>query len=77
MSSTGYIGSDGVYRREEPDLSKLKNDRTTVDKQFDHDSQRRQHRRDLIQPYKNGKLNPEFESAYPAESQVYKEDHIG
>lgn len=66
----GYI-LDGVYHKDPPDLSKMKTDRTTVDKQFEHDAQRRRHQAELVQPYKQGKPNPEFVQLYPEESKKY------
>lgn len=66
---TGYV-LDGVYYRGTPDLPSMTQDVQTTYKDWSHTKQRREHRRDLIQPYKNGKPNPEFIQAYPEESKI-------
>ena len=73
MNSTGYIDPTGVYHKnEKPDISKLKNDRASLDKQYQHDRQREYHRRDTLQPYtRDGKPNPQFVEQYPQESKAY------
>ena len=40
-------------------------------KAYKHDMQRLDHKKDLIQPYKDGHANPEFIQSYPEESQKY------
>lgn len=40
-------------------------------KVYDHDRQRENHGLDLIQPYKDGKPNPEFIEHYPDEAKNY------
>ena len=71
MKSTGYIDEYGNYHKEIPDVSKLRNTTASTDKEYDHDRQRENHRRDLLQPYKNGEPNPEFIQQYPEESKSY------
>lgn len=66
MSSTGYI-LDGKYVRTK-DAVKVVEDVSSTYKNWSHDKQRRDHRRELIQPYKNGQANPEFVQQYPKES---------
>lgn len=70
MKSTGYI-LNGVYYDQEPDTSLLIDTRASTDQQYSHDRQRENHRRDLLQPYKNGKPNPDFIEQYPEESKQY------
>lgn len=70
MKSTGYI-LDGVYYAGDPPLEQMKEPRASTDKQHEHDKQRREHARDLIQPYKGGKPNPEFIQQYPKEAKEY------
>jgi hypothetical protein len=69
MRSTGFI-LDGKYIKEEP--KKLTEDVQSTYKQYRHDRQRDQHRAEIVQPYKNGKLNPEFKMLYPEESKNYE-----
>lgn len=70
MRSTGYI-LNGEYHTGEPPVEGMKDPRASTDKQHDHDRQRREHRRDLIQPYKNGLPNREFIEQYPDEAKQY------
>lgn len=65
---SGYI-LDGVYYRDggEPEAYQV----ASMDKAHSHDAQRREHRRDLIQPYVNGKPNPAFIEQWPEESKNY------
>lgn len=61
---------DGVYY---PDIDKVPNvepDSVTY-KGYNHDKQRKEHARDIIQPYINGKPNPKFIEQYPNESKDY------
>lgn len=69
MKSTGYIGSDGKYHRgRQPHV----NADSSLYKVWSHDKQRREHARDIIQPYlPDGSLNPEFRMEYPEESKDY------
>jgi hypothetical protein len=72
MSTTGFIDAQGVYHKnEKPDISKMKEDRNSQDKEYQHDRQREYHRRDTLQPYVNGQPNPEFVQQYPQESKQY------
>lgn len=68
MRSTGYI-LDGVYHPDDPQPEALKDRRASTDKLYNHDRQREEHRRDIIQPRtSDGKPNPEFIAAYPEEA---------
>lgn len=69
MKSTGYI-LNGVYHKGgEADLS---DERAVTDKSHDHDRQRENHARDLIQPrLRDGRPNPEFIEQYPEEAKNY------
>lgn len=60
---------DGIYypKGEKPIIPK----RAITDKRYGHDMQRAEHKRDLIQPYKNGKLNEDFIQQYPSEAKDY------
>lgn len=40
-------------------------------KQYSHEMQRLDHRKNIIQPYKQNKPNPEFIRSYPEESKKY------
>lgn len=70
MKSTGYI-HNGVYYKEDPDIAELRDEKAITDKQYQHDKQRLMHKRDLLQPYKDGKPNPEFIEQYPEEAKNY------
>ena len=70
MKSTGYI-KNGKYIKGSVDPSKLIDHEQVTYKEASHDKQRREHRKDLIQPYKDGKPNAEFIQQYPTESQEY------
>lgn len=70
MKSTGFI-LNGVYLTEVPDVEALRDPHAVTDKQYSHDRQRENHRRDLLQPYTNGKPNPEFIEQYPKEAKEY------
>jgi hypothetical protein len=73
MKSTGYI-INGIYYRDEPVMDMLTDDRAITDKQYNHDKQRQEHAFELMQPWKNGKLNPEFITHYPEEAKKYGEN---
>lgn len=70
MKSTGYI-LNGIYYKKSPRLDELKAKRAVTDKEWDHDRQRENHRKDLLQPYEGGKPNPKFIEQYPKESKDY------
>lgn len=67
---------DGVYHKGKPPIVLA-----GINKQYrtwNHDMQRAEHKRDLIQPYdKNGNLSEEFIREYPEESKIYKEGNNG
>lgn len=69
MKSTGFIGKDGKYHRGSQPVGEAN---SSLYKSWDHDRQRREHARDIIQPYlPNGSINPEFEMEYPEEAKNY------
>lgn len=70
MKSTGYI-LNGKYVKGDVDQSKLIDHEQSTWKEASHDKQRREHRKDLIQPYKDGKPNMEFIEQYPEEAKQY------
>lgn len=71
MVSTGYIGADGKYHKGE--IAKSVVDATSTQyKAWSHDRQRAEHQWELIQPYVDGHLNPEFAEAYPDEYEEYR-----
>lgn len=67
MKQLGYI-IDGVYYSGKKDLSELREDANPTHKGWDHDRQRENHRRDIIQPFSGNKINQEFIEQYPNES---------
>lgn len=60
---------DGIYypEGERPLAPK----RAITDQRYQQDMQRAEHKRDLIQPWKHGKLNEDFTQQYPEESKQY------
>jgi hypothetical protein len=70
MKSTGYI-VNGVYMKKSVDpAAAIETDSITY-KSSNQDRQREEHRRDLIQPYKDGRPNEEFIMQYPEEAKNY------
>lgn len=71
MKSTGYI-KNGKYIKAEPIISDMKDTTQRTWKNADHEKQRREHARDMIQPrdYK-GNPNKEFIQEYPEEAKTY------
>lgn len=63
---SGYI-LEGRYIKTDK-IKKEVEDTATTHQQWSHDRQRERHKRDLIQPYKNGKPSEEFIQQYPQES---------
>lgn len=70
MKSTGYILNGIYYSGTQPAVGTAESDSSTY-KAYGHDRQRENHRRDMIQPYKDGRLNPEFIQEYPKEARDY------
>jgi len=70
VKSTGYI-INGKYVRGTVDPSQLVDHEQVTWKEADHDRQRREHRVELLQPYKDGKPNSEFIQQYPEEAKKY------
>lgn len=70
----GYIDISGKYHKGTMKFAAAVPTKTSVWKQGDHDRQRADHKRDLIQPYnRDGTPNQEFIDAYPDESrEIYK-----
>lgn len=70
----GYVLNGKYHEGTPPDFAAMVPQKTSVWKQSDHDRQRRDNKRDLVQPYlRNGQPNPEFIEAFPQESQeTYK-----
>jgi len=67
----GYI-LNGKYYKNKPDMSKLGAKQSSMYKQFEHDRQRKDFAREIIQPYdRNGKPNQDFIDVYPDESKEY------
>ena len=67
----GYI-KDGVYIARQANASEFVSADTSQYKQSEHDRQRKDHAKDIIQPYDaQGKPNEDFINAYPVEAQTY------
>jgi hypothetical protein len=62
----GYIGADGKYHRGATDTPTA-HDVSSQYKDWSHDNQRRRFHGDIVQPYVNGKPNPEFVKVYRGE----------
>lgn len=69
--STGYIVGDKYIKTKDIKIDKA--DIQATYKDWSHSRQRENHRADLVQPYRNGKINPEFEILYPDQTQQMKE----
>jgi hypothetical protein len=70
MKSTGYI-INGIYYTKDPTVPELIDKHSSTDKLYDHDRQRENHGRDLIQPWVNGDPNQQFIEQYPEEAKQY------
>lgn len=70
----GYIDNKGKYHKGTLVVADSLPSPTSVWKQSDHDRQRADHKRDLVNPYnRDGTPNEAFIEAYPEESkEVYK-----
>lgn len=67
----GFI-IDGVYHKGAPDMTKLQSRQQSTWKQHDHNRQRKDYAKEILQPYtKEGKPNEDFVAAYPEESKEY------
>jgi hypothetical protein len=64
----GQIINGRYYKEDAP--KQLSKDSGTY-KGWNHAEQRKNHARELIQPYKNGKPNLDFIAAFPEESREY------
>ena len=67
--SSGYIDANGKYHRGE--TNSLAHDVSSMHKDWRHSLERKQFSREIIQPHKNGKPNPDFIRAYPKYSKKY------
>lgn len=71
MYKGGYI-KDGIYVPSVVDPTLLKTGDNAMFKSGDHDRQRKDFAREIIQPYGvDGKPNEDFINAYPVEAQQY------
>jgi hypothetical protein len=62
---------NGIYYKNE-DMAKQPDVENATYKQWSHADQRKNHARDLVQPWKDGKANPAFIEAFPTEAkEVY------
>ncbi len=64
----GFVDEYGQYHKERVPVGILPD--SSQFKAWSHDRQRAEHQWELLQPYKNGKPNPDFIEAYPEESKV-------
>jgi len=74
MKTTGYIGADGKYHRGQDKAMGF--DINPTHKEWRHDLERKQFAKEIIQPYKAGKANPEFVRNYPEESKKYFSEDV-
>jgi hypothetical protein len=74
MKTVGYIGTDGKYHKGED--KSMGFDVNPTHKEYRHDMERKQFAKEIIQPYKDGKANPEFIKAYPEESKEYFSESV-
>lgn len=72
----GYIDENGKYVKDKSPT--LANDVSSQYKDWSHDDQRRRYRGDIVQPYIDGKPNPEFVSIYRGDvaKNYFKQDQI-
>lgn len=72
VASTGYVDESGVYHKKEVPLEELNRTRQSMFQQGDWARQRFDHAGELIQPHTvDGKPNPQFIEAFPAEAARY------
>jgi hypothetical protein len=74
MKTTGHIDANGKYVRGED--RPMGFDINPTHKEWRHDLERKQFAKDIIQPYKNGKANPEFIKTYPEQSKKFFGDGV-
>jgi hypothetical protein len=69
MRTTGYIDATGKYvkGKDRP----LTHDVNPLYKEYSHDMGRKEFAKEIIQPHKDGKPNPEFVRNYPDVSKEY------
>ena len=62
----------GKYHKGKPDMDKLRSTQHSGHKSWDHNRQKKDFAREIIQPYdRSGKPNEDFIQAYPEEAQGY------
>lgn len=66
----GYI-KDGVYYPRKAPVGEMKTSNTPMFKSGDHDRQRKDFAKEIVQPFKDGKPNEDFIQAFPEESRQY------
>lgn len=71
MSGTGYIINGKYVRTRDAASDALAPKRQPGAKEFEAEADRQRFARDLVQPYVNGKPNPEFITAMPKEAERY------
>lgn len=72
MTFTGGYILNGKYIRKEANVGQLRQTNNAMFKAGDHDRQRKDFTREIIQPYTvEGKPNEDFINAFPEESKAY------
>jgi hypothetical protein len=67
-----WIDPEGNYHKGRANASKLRSNRQSGWKQWDHQRQRKDYAREVIQPFeRDGKPNPKFREAWPNEAKTY------
>jgi hypothetical protein len=64
-----YIDEHGKYIRGK--TKNMRHDINSMHKSWSHDQQRKEFAREIIQPHRQGKPNPDFIRAYPEYSKKY------
>ena len=72
-----YIDASGKYHKGRVDPSKLRRNQQSGWKDWDHQRQRKDYAREVVQPFKDGQINSDFEQAWPDEAKEYKENING
>jgi hypothetical protein len=67
-----YIDESGKYHKGKVDPSKLRRNQQSGWKDWDHQRQRKDYAREIVQPFdRQGKPNEQFKQAWPDESKEY------
>lgn len=70
MKTTGYIDEQGVYHKGVS--NPIPHDIDSQYRSWDHMQQRKNHAKDILQPYINGEPNREFVEAYEGDvTEIY------